>query len=176
MLTWEKIPDSPCFYVLQATKSWAEPGEEANRTLCRNMSPSCHDIVRMTKRSYDHDFLNAMKVSYTVIIRASSTCNWQVILVVDTSLFYHHKVTISMGFMSQYEKNSITACTCTCHDIFSVTMYCMLRFLWQPHLFAQCNCTSQNGGFPISLLLIIYISTTVQSEQFSGTLMYCWYK
>ena len=27
-LTWEKLPGSPCFTVLQATKSWAEPGYE----------------------------------------------------------------------------------------------------------------------------------------------------
>ena len=29
MLTWEKIPDSPHFSILQATKSWAGPGNEA---------------------------------------------------------------------------------------------------------------------------------------------------
>ena len=29
MLTWEKIPGSPRFSVLQATKSWAGPGNEA---------------------------------------------------------------------------------------------------------------------------------------------------
>ena len=30
MLMWEKIPGSPCFSVLQAMKSWAGPGNEAN--------------------------------------------------------------------------------------------------------------------------------------------------
>ena len=29
MLTWERIPGSPCFSVLQVTESWAEPENEA---------------------------------------------------------------------------------------------------------------------------------------------------
>jgi len=28
MIMWEKIPVSPCFFVLQAKESWAEPGNE----------------------------------------------------------------------------------------------------------------------------------------------------
>ena len=31
MLTWEKIPGSPHFSVLQATESWAGPGNEARQ-------------------------------------------------------------------------------------------------------------------------------------------------
>ena len=33
MLTWEKIPGSPHFSVLQATESWAGPGNEAKTAI-----------------------------------------------------------------------------------------------------------------------------------------------
>ena len=33
MLTWEKLPGSPCFSVLQTTKSWAGPGNGATQSV-----------------------------------------------------------------------------------------------------------------------------------------------
>ena len=43
MLTWEKIPGSPRFSVLQATESWVRPGNEAKKTsrYVKFVHPTC---------------------------------------------------------------------------------------------------------------------------------------
>ena len=55
MLTWEKIPGSPCFSLLQAMESWAGPGNEAmfcmHKSGCLwvySVSPSLVGLLEIT--------------------------------------------------------------------------------------------------------------------------------
>ena len=74
MLTWEKIPGSPRFYVLQATKSWAGPGDEA--TVVHLVVHGCTQLYAVMTSLYMYTVVQCTHCTWTWLWHGCTHCTW----------------------------------------------------------------------------------------------------